>query len=82
MLEIASTNADPPNWDVRRLVVMEAIQRDKFKRNIDLREKLVSTAPRSLIHVLRPKKHSKRADDPTSRDGDFWGKRRGKKGTL
>ncbi len=25
MLEIAATNGDPPNWEVRRLVVMEAI---------------------------------------------------------
>ena len=82
MLEIASTNADPANWDVRRLVVMEAIQRDKFKRNPELREKLLATAPRSLLHVLRNKKSGKRSDDPTSRDGDFWGKRRGKRGTL
>ena len=77
MLEMAATNPDPPNWDVRRLVVMEAIQRDKFKRNAELREKLVATGTRGLIHQVRNNKR-----DPTARESAFWGKKRGKRGNL
>lgn len=51
LYEIASKIDDPENWNSKRLRMMEAIVRDKFRRNRDLRERLKATGDRELANT-------------------------------
>ena len=51
LYDIASKIEDPENWIKVRLLVMEILLRDKFRRNKDLRERLKATANRDLINA-------------------------------
>ena len=51
LFEIASKIEDPENWASNRLRMMEAIVRDKFRRNKDLRERLKATGTRELVNT-------------------------------
>ena len=52
MYNIARTIEDPDDWDFRKLKVMEAILRDKFRRHKDLRERLQQTGDREIVNTL------------------------------
>lgn len=41
MLQVAKLVVEPANWHVTRLAVMEKLLRDKFRRDPELRERLV-----------------------------------------
>lgn len=62
---IISTIPEPEDWKLRRLGVMETVNRDKFRRNKELREKLVSTQGRELVNIITL--------DKDSEDSLFWG---------
>ncbi|OEH75205.1 RNA recognition motif-containing [Cyclospora cayetanensis] len=47
--QVAKTKEEDPDWPRYRLKWMELIQRDKFRRNADLREKLRQTGGRDLV---------------------------------
>ena len=51
LYEIATKIDDPENWNSNRLRMMEAIVRDKFRRNKDLRERLKATGERELSNT-------------------------------
>lgn len=51
VFSIASTFQDPPDWAKQRLRVMEQLNRDKFRRYSDLREKLKATGKKELINT-------------------------------
>ena len=70
MYNVARTIEDPENWANKKYKIMEQIQRDKFKRNKDLRERLLNTQNREIINSL-----SERTDENL-----FWGLVGGKKG--
>lgn len=40
LFEIALTIEDPPDWEQRRLRIMEILIRDKFRRSLEMRERL------------------------------------------
>ncbi|KAL4477544.1 hypothetical protein ABPG74_002694 [Tetrahymena malaccensis] len=40
LIALASEIEDPPDWENRRLKVMEILIRDKFRRSLELRERL------------------------------------------
>ena len=67
MYNIARTIEDPPDWELNRPKVMEAILRDKFRRHRDLRDKLKSTQTREIIHAV----------DTSEGENLFWGQMRG-----
>ena len=48
--ELSKQIRDPENWRSRRLIVMETLLRDKFRRHRDLRTKLANTGRRELIN--------------------------------
>ena len=50
LYEIETEIRDPPGWINERLIVMERIIRDKFRRHRDLREKLKKTGDRDLVN--------------------------------
>lgn len=60
---IATKIKNPYDWSGRRFKVMEALVRDKFKRNKEIREKLVATGTRHLINT-----YQKDGDNET-----YWG---------
>ncbi|KAL8271502.1 hypothetical protein Esti_004537 [Eimeria stiedai] len=47
--QLARNKEEDPDWPRYRLKWMELIQRDKFRRNADIREKLRQTAGRELV---------------------------------
>ncbi|CDI84286.1 RNA recognition motif-containing protein, putative [Eimeria acervulina] len=49
--QIAKTKQEDPDWPRYRLKWMELIQRDKFRRNADLREKLKQTGGRDIVWI-------------------------------
>ena len=51
LYEIASKINDPENWSSLRLRMMESLVRDKFRRNKELRERLIATGTRELINT-------------------------------
>jgi predicted NAD-dependent protein-ADP-ribosyltransferase YbiA (DUF1768 family) len=59
---------DPEDWQSRRLVIMESLQRDKFRRHKDLRERLRVTGSRELWNSYEEESYSNL----------FWGKVKGK----
>ena len=63
LYEIASKIDDPENWTSLRLKYMESLIRDKFRRNRELRERLIATGTRELINTY---------SDPTI-SNIFWG---------
>ena len=63
LYEIATKIEDPENWNSNRVRMMEAIVRDKFRRNKDLRERLKATGERELYNTF--------SDATTS--NLFWG---------
>ena len=52
MLQFAKLVKEPSNWNVLKLQVMERLLRDKFRRDSELRERLVQTGTRQLINLL------------------------------
>jgi len=52
MYNVARTIEDPEGWAHRKLQVMEKIQRDKFRRSRDMRERLANTQHREIINTL------------------------------
>uniref|UniRef100_A0A7S3NX51 FHA domain-containing protein n=1 Tax=Euplotes crassus TaxID=5936 RepID=A0A7S3NX51_EUPCR len=62
---LITTIVEPEDWKLRRLGVMETVNRDKFRRNKELREKLLATQGRELVNVV-PLEHD-------SEDSLFWG---------
>jgi predicted NAD-dependent protein-ADP-ribosyltransferase YbiA (DUF1768 family) len=48
--ELSKQIRDPVNWESRRLIVMETLLRDKFRRHRDLRVKLANTGRRELVN--------------------------------
>ena len=46
LYEIAINIKDPPDWNNKKLIAMETIIRDKFRRHRDLRERLRRTGDR------------------------------------
>lgn len=65
MQEMALTLQEPEDWKMRRLAVMEIVNRDKFRRNKELREKLDSTLDREIVNEI--------TDDNDREDSLFWG---------
>lgn len=65
MLTMASTLEEPEDWKQRRLSIMEIVNRDKFRRNKELREKLDATLDREIINVI--------TDENDREDSLFWG---------
>jgi len=63
MLELANTLIEPDDWKQRRVTVMEVINRDKFRRSKDLREKLDATLDREIVNEI--------TND--TEDSLFWG---------
>lgn len=61
--ELSRQIRDPVNWESRRLIVMETLLRDKFRRHRDLRKKLANTGRRELVNSY---------DDATV-SNLFWG---------
>jgi predicted NAD-dependent protein-ADP-ribosyltransferase YbiA (DUF1768 family)/pSer/pThr/pTyr-binding forkhead associated (FHA) protein len=51
VFSIASTFQDPADWGKQRLRVMEQLNRDKFRRYPDLRNKLKDTGKKELINT-------------------------------
>jgi predicted NAD-dependent protein-ADP-ribosyltransferase YbiA (DUF1768 family)/RNA recognition motif-containing protein len=47
--KIARRIEDPEDWSLKRLIIMEKLIRDKFRRSKELLEKLKATSPRELI---------------------------------
>lgn len=62
---LAQTLQEPEDWKMRRLAVMEIVNRDKFRRNKELREKLDSTLDREIINEI--------TDENDREDSLFWG---------
>lgn len=50
MTKLAQTIEDPDDWPERKLILMERFTRDKFRRNQELRERLIATEDRELIN--------------------------------
>lgn len=48
--QIAQHIDDPPGWSKLRLKIMEILLRDKFRRNIDLKDSLLGTNNYQLIN--------------------------------
>ena len=65
MQSLAATLEEPEDWKIRRLGVMEIVNRDKFRRNKDLREKLLTTQERDLINEV--------PNENDREDSLFWG---------
>jgi predicted NAD-dependent protein-ADP-ribosyltransferase YbiA (DUF1768 family) len=65
MHSLASTLPEPEDWKVKRLGVMEIVNRDKFRRNKDLREKLQTTQDREIINEI--------SNENDREDSLFWG---------
>lgn len=52
MYNVARTIEEVDGWAQKKLKVMEKIQRDKFRRSRDLRERLASTQNREILNFL------------------------------
>jgi predicted NAD-dependent protein-ADP-ribosyltransferase YbiA (DUF1768 family) len=52
VIKLAATIAEPEDWTERKLVLMERFTRDKFRRNLELRERLRATEDRELVNDL------------------------------
>lgn len=52
MMEIASTVEPKLNWSNQRLDTMVLLLKDKFRRNKDLRERLLATNQKCLLNTL------------------------------
>lgn len=65
MLSLAITVEEPEDWKLRRQEIMEIVNRDKFRRNKDLREKLMITQDREIINEI--------TSDNDREDSLFWG---------
>ena len=52
MLEVAGVVQPGEDWLVKRLEVMLLLTRDKFRRNKDLRERLLATNSKLLVNSL------------------------------
>lgn len=63
LAEIATKIKNPADWSSRRYKTMEALVRDKFRRNKAIREKLIETGTRRLIN-----RYPKGGDNET-----YWG---------
>jgi predicted NAD-dependent protein-ADP-ribosyltransferase YbiA (DUF1768 family) len=55
MYNVAKTIEEPEGWVHRKLKIMEKINRDKFRRSKDLRERLAATQNREIINTLTEK---------------------------
>lgn len=53
--DLAKQIPNPPDWDARKLGVMEQLVRDKFVRNPEIRTKLAETGSRELVNAFRDK---------------------------
>ena len=56
--ELSKQINDPENWISKRLIVMETLLRDKFRRHRDLRVKLAKTGRRELINCYNDRSES------------------------
>lgn len=65
MRMLAETLPEPEDWKLKRLGVMEIVNRDKFRRNKELREKLSTTLERELINEIN--------NENDREDSLFWG---------
>lgn len=65
MHSLAATLEEPEDWKTRRLGVMEIVNRDKFRRNKELREKLLTTQERELVNEI--------TFENDREDSLFWG---------
>lgn len=65
MEKLAATMQEPEDWKLRRLGVMEIVNRDKFRRNKELREKLATTMDREIVNEIYT--------DNDKEDSLFWG---------
>ena len=63
MYNVARTIEEPEGWANKKLKIMEKIQRDKFRRSRDMRERLAATQNREIINTLSEK----------SDENLFWG---------
>ena len=70
MRELARTLIEPEDWKLRRLGIMEIINRDKFRRNKELKDKLLTTMERELINDITFELESGEVLDYMT---DFWG---------
>ena len=70
MLQVARHVQQPPNWTAVRLVIMEQLLRDKFRRDRELRERLKGTGARPLINVVPS---AARTGGAGGGDKAFWG---------
>jgi len=52
MLEVASIVEPGEEWLSQKLEIMLVLNRDKFRRNKDLRERLLATNSKTLINSL------------------------------
>lgn len=62
--ELSRKINDPADWHSKRLITMETLLRDKFRRHRDLRKKLSATRRRELVNTY--------SDE--NRSNLFWGK--------
>ena len=63
MYNVARTIEEPEGWANKKLKIMEKVQRDKFRRSRDMRERLAATQNREIINTLSEK----------SDENLFWG---------
>ncbi|KRX10356.1 SMAD/FHA domain [Pseudocohnilembus persalinus] len=66
--DLAVKIEDPEDWEQRKLKVMESLLRDKFRRNKDLKERLMETGNRQLINTY----------DEETESNLYWGHINGK----
>ena len=66
---------EPQGWDRKKLVVMEALLRDKFWRDSEMRERLVQIGQQKLINVI-PNDYRKGGGEGgmVAEERLFWGK--------
>ncbi len=55
MYNVARTIEEPEGWNYKKFKIMEKIQRDKFRRSRDLRDRLAATQNREIINQLGEK---------------------------
>ena len=73
MLQVAKGVKEPANWLVKKLPIMEKLLRDKFRRDGELRERLVQTGTRDLINLLQSDARYGGSDAQSTAEKLFWG---------
>ena len=73
MLQISQYIEEPENWSAKKYALMDNLTRDKFRRDIELREKLKATNTRELINVLIGNDAKPGSNNETISEKLYWG---------